>query len=57
MYKNNFVTFLCCFCLLIAVTREEKLECAQAARALPFPFDRKRKQKGPFSHGTAAAAS
>jgi len=32
MHKNNFV----------------KLDRAQAARALPFPFGRKRKQKGPF---------
>ena len=24
------------------------MECAQATRALPFPFGRKRKQKGPF---------
>ena len=29
-------------------SRIRKLECAQAARALPFPFGRKRKQKGPF---------
>ena len=28
--------------------RRKKLECAQAARALPFPLGRKRKQKGPF---------
>ncbi|MDY5591683.1 MAG: hypothetical protein SPF51_09145 [Candidatus Fimivicinus sp.] len=34
--------------LSIALTRKEELECAQAARALPFPFGRKRKQKGPF---------
>ena len=37
-----------CWSFLIALTREEKLERAQAARALPFPFGRKRKQKGPF---------
>jgi len=28
--------------------QSRKLERAQAARALPFPFGRKRKQKGPF---------
>ena len=28
--------------------QKKTLECAQAARALPFPFGRKRKQKGPF---------
>jgi len=38
-------------------SRIKTLERAQAARALAFPFGRKRKQKGPFSHGTAAAAS
>ena len=37
-----------CLPFLIAWTREEELERAQAARALPFPFGRKRKQKGPF---------
>ena len=34
--------------LSIALTRKEELERAQAARALPFPLGRKRKQKGPF---------
>ena len=33
---------------LIDLTREEELVRVQAARALPFPFGRKRKQKGPF---------
>jgi hypothetical protein len=33
---------------LIALTREKELERAQAAQTLPFPFGRKRMQKGPF---------
>ncbi|MBS5873772.1 MAG: hypothetical protein KIC46_06595, partial [Clostridiales bacterium] len=37
-----------CLSFLIALTKKEELERAQAARALPFPFGRKRKQKGPF---------
>lgn len=36
-------------------SRSWKWECAHAARALPFPFGRKREQKGPFLHGTSAA--
>ena len=48
MHKNHFVTFLRYACFLIALTREDELERAQAARALPFPFGRKRKQTGPF---------
>jgi len=43
---NYFVKFLRYACLFDC--REEKLEHTQAARALPFPFGRKRKQKGPF---------
>ena len=37
------------------LSRIRKSVRAHAARALPFPFGRKRKQKGPFRHGTAAA--
>ncbi|MCI6400270.1 MAG: hypothetical protein MR815_00325 [Oscillospiraceae bacterium] len=32
----------------ISLSTEEELERAPAARALPFPLDRKRKKKGPF---------
>jgi len=48
MHKNNFVNFCITLAFLIALTTEEELKRAQAARALPFPFGRKRKQKGPF---------
>ena len=46
--QNDFVNFPVKLAFLITLTREEELERAQAARALPFPFGRKRKQKGPF---------
>ena len=46
--QNDFVNFPVKLAFLITLTREEELVRAQAARALPFPFGRKRKQKGPF---------
>ena len=50
------------FAVITCFYHRQKCVCAHAARALPFPFGRKRKQKGPkrpsrrsLVHGTSAA--
>ena len=50
------------FAVITCFYHRQKCVCAHAAQALPFPFGRKRKQKGPkrpsrwsLVHGTSAA--